>query len=346
MLDYLKNFGLTADQQAKLRQKLELVRNRQNVYGVIYNRFAQLNIPCTPKISNSADNNVEHQKDDFDDEDFDEDEDDCVDEEKRVYQEIVQILEPKDWEAYLNELNLEQSSLTLQHAVEVTVPFEWEAVSWLYQNKDCTLFMEKIWRPAVIESAKRCPFIKEDLLVFVNGLADQWNHLAQRVVNGSVSFEEMREIIDLQPDANCLSNNHLTSQPIDGVLTSYNSFRNIEEFRCIISPFIAGLRLFSINEKEPIDALYNYIESNLLKNWETMTLAHVVETGIIRIINNELNIDIENPRALKAMKFISSLVTEENNSPLIEWLRKKTERDMEAIGKILQGTLIEAYGIY
>jgi hypothetical protein len=45
------------------------------------------------------------------------------------------------------------------------------------------------------------------------------------------------------------------------------------------------------------------------------------------------------------MKFVSSLTTtKENRSPLIEWLREKDEKDMEAMGKILQGTLLEAYG--
>ena len=45
------------------------------------------------------------------------------------------------------------------------------------------------------------------------------------------------------------------------------------------------------------------------------------------------------------MEFISSLVTDDNGgSPLIDWLRTKKEKDMEAMGKILQGTLLEAYG--
>lgn len=44
------------------------------------------------------------------------------------------------------------------------------------------------------------------------------------------------------------------------------------------------------------------------------------------------------------MKFISSLVTDQDRSPLIDWLRQKTEQEMEAMGKILQGALLEAYG--
>ena len=44
------------------------------------------------------------------------------------------------------------------------------------------------------------------------------------------------------------------------------------------------------------------------------------------------------------MQFVSSLVTDGNRSPLIEWLREKNEKDMEAMGKILQGALLVAYG--
>jgi hypothetical protein len=45
------------------------------------------------------------------------------------------------------------------------------------------------------------------------------------------------------------------------------------------------------------------------------------------------------------MEFVSSLVTtDDNRSPVIEWLRKKTETDMDAMGKLLQGNLLEAYG--
>jgi hypothetical protein len=44
-------------------------------------------------------------------------------------------------------------------------------------------------------------------------------------------------------------------------------------------------------------------------------------------------------------KFVGSLTTKkENRSPLIEWLREKDEKDMEVMGKILQGTLLEVYG--
>ena len=67
--------------------------------------------------------------------------------------------------------------------------------------------------------------------------------------------------------------------------------------------------------------------------------------GIIETLKVDLQIDSERPESRKPMEFISSLVTDENGgSPLIDWLRNKKEKDMEAMGKILQGTLLEAYG--
>ena len=53
---------------------------------------------------------------------------------------------------------------------------------------------------------------------------------------------------------------------------------------------------------------------------------------------------IRRPETVNPMKFVSSLVTDQDRSPLIEWLRKKSEQEMEAMGKILQGALLEAYG--
>jgi hypothetical protein len=74
-------------------------------------------------------------------------------------------------------------------------------------------------------------------------------------------------------------------------------------------------------------------------------LVQIAETGILRLVNEELNIDLERPETRNTMKFVGSLTTtKENRSPLIEWLREKDEKDMEAMGKILQGTLLEAYG--
>ena len=65
---------------------------------------------------------------------------------------------------------------------------------------------------------------------------------------------------------------------------------------------------------------------------------------IIETLTEDLQIIPERPETLKPMELISSLVNEENSSPLIDWLLKNTEQDMEAMGKILQGTLLEAYG--
>ena len=77
----------------------------------------------------------------------------------------------------------------------------------------------------------------------------------------------------------------------------------------------------------------------------------VRDTGIIKFIeemNSDLQIDPERPETRKSFEFtgISSLVTLDGNSAsdLIDWLLNKNEQDMKAMGKILQGTLLEAFG--
>ena len=77
----------------------------------------------------------------------------------------------------------------------------------------------------------------------------------------------------------------------------------------------------------------------------------VRDTGIIKFIeemNSDLQIDPERPETRKPFEFtgISSLVTLDGNSAsdLIDWLLNKNEQDMKAMGKILQGTLLEAFG--
>jgi len=112
-----------------------------------------------------------------------------------------------------------------------------------------------------------------------------------------------------------------------------------------ISPFIAALRFFKITQRDKIDTLYNFIKTELLQNWDQITLARVRFSGILEMLKGILHIDPERPERMNPMEFIGSLVTKEDgSSPLIEWLRNKSEQDMEAMGKILQGNLLEAYG--
>jgi len=64
------------------------------------------------------------------------------------------------------------------------------------------------------------------------------------------------------------------------------------------------------------------------------------------MIKGDLQIDPEKPETMSPLELIGSLITNQSDgsSPLVEWLRKKKPQDMEAMGKILQGSLLEAYG--
>jgi hypothetical protein len=253
-------------------------------------------------------------------------------------------LDSEEWDKYLKGSDSEKSILTLKAAMEMQLPLQLISAKWLFEIKESALFMEKVWLLR-IKSLQNYPLCNEDLQVFVNECAAQWEELARTVADGTASFKEMDEIISLQPNPDFLSRKHPQSQPIVEVLTAYQNFKNLQKIRHLIGPFVAALQLFSIRERKPIDKMYDFVEKNLIKNWETTTLSEITENGILKVINEDLKIDSERPETRNAMEFVSSLVTtDDNRSPVIEWLRKKTETDMDAMGKLLQGNLLEAYG--
>ncbi len=317
----MKNLGLTECKQVKFRQEVEELRQRNCLYGFLYSRYSRSDVITANHEDNREDDdaNVSHLK-------------------------TTQLFDSKEWEAYLNDINSEMSNLTLEEALSLPVPLSTISAQWLFGLKDCALFMEKVWHPNV-KSQVIYPLCKEDLKVFVRECAAKWKELASTVARGTVSFKQMDEISKLQPDPNVLSQSHLTPRPVEGVAKAYKDFRNIQELRHLIGPFVTALRFFSIKEKGPIDSLYDFVCKNLLRNWDSTTLVQIAETGILRLVNEELNIDLERPETRNAMQFVGSLTTKKGNrSPLIEWLREKDEKDMEAMGKILQGTLLEVYG--
>ncbi|KAI9554792.1 hypothetical protein GHT06_020069 [Daphnia sinensis] len=341
VLAYLKSIGFADRKQAELHQEIEELRGRHKLYGLIYSTFARLNVITSGQCNTHQD--AEHSQ------------------ENDNESESIQVLDPKEWEAgYLKMVDPETSNgTTLQDAMQLPVPLQVVAAQWLLQVKECALFMSKIWHPLVKswQGIKGCamfmdkmdsmeveiyPLRKDELHVFVSECATEWMDLARSVANGNLSFQEMDDIIKLQPDANILSQRHMLGQPIEGVSVAYRNFKNLHEIRHLIGPFVAALRFFTIRQKDPINNLYHFVQTNLLEHWDTTTLAQV--TQILRIVNEDLDINPERPDTRRAMQFLSSLVTEGDTSPLIEWLREKNENDMEAMGKILHGSLLEAYG--
>lgn len=328
MLDCLKSFGLSDRTLAELRQEIEELRERHNLYASLYSRFSR------SEVMINRQEGLREEENDLEEDDNDEND---------GKPETHHILDTKEWESYLKDIDSGRSILTLQDAMNLEVPLQSPSAVWLFQIKESDLFMEKIWH-LMVKSAQTFPLCRKDLQIFVSQCATEWVRLARSVADGSTSFILMGEIVRLQADPNVLSKRHLQIHSVEGVATAYRNFKNLQELRHLIGPFVAALRFFTILERGPIDALHNFVKTNLLKNWDTTTLAQMAETGILRVVNEDLNIDPERPETRNAMQFISSLVTDENRSPLIEWLREKTEKDMEAMGKILQGTLLVAYG--
>jgi len=259
--------------------------------------------------------------------------------------EPIQVLDPEDWESYLNDIN-DQSVLLLQDALSLPTPaFTVEAV-WLNKVKDCTLFSEMIWYYSV-KKVTSSPLGRSDLSSLIQDCAVRWKDLAQRVADGNLPFQDMEKVIRLEPDAKLLAQAHLQlDRSLQIVNESYRDFKILQKLQHLIGPFVASLRLFKITRREEIDALYEFINNHLMQNWAESTLVQVRESGIIEMIKGVLQIDPEKPETMSPLELIGSLITNKSNgsSPLVEWLRKKKPQDMEAMGKILQGTLLEAYG--
>jgi E3 ubiquitin-protein ligase RNF213 len=211
------------------------------------------------------------------------------------------------------------------------------------------LFMHRIWRPIIEESTPSLPLSAKDFRDLIQESSVRWKRLGIETAEGNIVFKEMEENVRLLADPQLLSDCHLDGLPVLrsnlAVLGAYHDFKTLRDIRHVIKPFVAALRYFTIVDKQPIETMYTFVTENLLLKWDETKLADVRRTGIIKTLENYFNIDPERPETKSTLEFISSLVTDEDQSPLIEWLRNKTEQDMEAMGRILQGNLLEAYGM-
>jgi hypothetical protein len=314
VLDLLKTLGLTKLEENQLFQEFDVLKERQELYGHLL-----LKCSYSAAVYNQGDQNSSNS-------------------------EIIQILDSKEWEKYLKEIDSENSILTLKDAMELRLPLQLISAQWLSDVMESALFKVKIWFPSTT-SLQNYPLCNENLQAFVNECcATQWKELARKVADGTASFKEMDEIISLEPNPDFLSRKHLQSPPIDDVLTAYQNFKNLQELRHVIGPFVAALQLFSIKDRKMIVNLHEFVENNLLLDWDSTTLRQTTENGILKVMNEDLKINSERPETQNTIQFISSLVTTDGNGSLIKGLREKEEKDMEAMGKVLQGNLLEAYG--
>jgi len=262
------------------------------------------------------------------------------------FTETVQVLEPKEWEDYLRQIDVDQSLVTLKNALSRPEPTERDEALWLDKVKDCPLFMEMVWYHSLRKQNAMIPFTKRDLSQFIVDCADYWELFAQSVADGKESFEVMKQVVELEPDAIKLAQTHLKQEhpSFEQVDESYRDFHILQKLRHSIGPFVASLQLFTVIQKEEINNLHEFIHHQLIENWDQTKLAQVRETKFLEKLKNIMDVDPQRPETMNAVEFVGSLVTEKDgSSPLIEWLRNKSEQDMETMRKILQGHLLEAY---
>jgi len=233
--------------------------------------------------------------------------------------ESFQVLNAKEWERYLKDIDIDQSIVTLQNAVSLPMPANHLEAVWLNKVKDCSLFMEKIWYPSV-ETVPSTPLVKGNLSKFIQDCSVHWSLLAQGIADGTTPLEEMKKLILLQPDPSILAQSHLNQEfPVQLVKESYRDFNVLQNLQHSIGPFVVALRAFKITKREEIDTLYVFINDNLIKNWSQFTLKQVRESGFFEKIKTVLNIDPEKPELTRSMELIGSLVTEPDGSaPLVQ----------------------------
>ena len=318
-----------------ISRNYETVRDRYQRYNNLYNKLARFE---TTKATDEDD----EETDEDGPEGEHEDEDDLRRSESKM--EVHEVLDVSEWEIYLKNIEPDASTLTLKAAINKTPPISSKQALWLEQVTKSKLFMERVLLKQV-EMMDSGNLSGEDLAYFIEDAAETWLKLAESVNSGTVPFSYMETIVTMEPDTMALSTYHLSGvKPLGSIQAVYRNFRNLLNVRHLIVPFVTALRLFDIRDQSTIDKLYQFVTSKLVSNWNGITMEEVARMGVIHTIDKELAIDSERPETLVPIQFIASLVTDGGASPLIEWLRTKTEQDFEAMGKILHGTLFEAYG--
>lgn len=335
VIDCLKVSGAQEDDLIYIRSNYGEVRDRYQRYSNLYTKLARFETAkATDQDEGEADEEASEEEQEH--------EDDRNEPESKM--EIHEVFDDSEWESYLKSIEPDASTLTLKAALFKTPPISTKQAQWLEQITKSKLFMERVWLRQV-EDMDSGNLSGEDLADFISDAAQAWMKLAESVNSGVVPFSEMEIIIDMEPDTTMLSRGHLGSGgPFLLVQTGYRDFRNLLNIRHLITPFVTALRFFNIRDRSTIDKLHQFVTSKLVNNWKGITLEEVARMGIINTIDKELAIDSERPETLIPIQFVASLVTDEGASPLIEWLRTKKEQDFEAMGKILDGTLFEAYG--
>jgi len=252
VLNYLKRVGLKEDDFIAFHRDYDKVVRDYQLYNGIYYTFSQLAIPGEQEAVAGPSSAVVEEKGHF--------------------------LDISELKAHLSNIDPERSGFLLSTALAIIKPLlstEKKEILWFNKVKDSPLFIEKILQPFVVRHSIRLR--RQNLTHYVIIWASQWLQFAIDVAGGLVTFQDMEQIVKLQPDAAALSkihldigNSHLNNLGrLLQVPDSYRDFKCLLEIRHLIAPFVSALRLFSIIEKKPIDELHDII-SNVVNNWHSM----------------------------------------------------------------------------
>ena len=100
-----------------------------------------------------------------------------------------------------------------------------------------------------------------------------------------------------------------------------------------------ALRYFDIKDTAPSECLHEFI-NQLMHNWPELTLNFTRKSEAAKHLKRIQNID----PTKSGIRFLGSLITDGQRSELVEYLQKKKPEDFNAMERIVDGSLVAAYG--
>lgn len=316
--------GITESHVSQFVASIEALRQRSALYGDLYSRLATLQLaPIASDTRDGVDDHLSHASGG-----------------------TYEIFNTGQWTSYLASVDTEKSNVAVRDALEEAPPLENGLATWLGNVVKSELFLDAVWMP-LIEEQGLDNVSSADLNQLIQSAARGWYELAASFNDGTASFKQMEMALICKQGPDMLRTAHWLIErrrELGSITENFERFLKISKIRHLIGPFVAALRSFTLVNNTAIEEIHSFVQKQLASCWDRLSLKELARIGIERTLYSELAVD-KNRANVATMEFIASFVTtSDSTAPVIEWLRSKSEQDFEAMGKILQGTLYEAYG--
>jgi len=259
----------------------------------------------------------------------------------------------------------DSNSLPLKDALSAAWPISVACCEWLSGVSASTLFGANVWRPLVREDDEQLPH--QDLAVveeIIHEAASRWLQLATSISTGQLSPQELEQLVRngrqqqsaidrgfYATERTALVHAHLSTSRSLSSQSVYDVLDNLElllHLRELVPRFVQALQYFQV---ESTDELLGFQRDaqRLSQQWATMKMHEFnSRDGLLAALRAGFQVSPEEPASLNPIRFIASLLIQDGNTfddTLLKWLTATTDEQMNSIGRILSGTLSEAYGM-